>query len=104
MHSIDLIERTFPGRRSDLKRIILREALACFNEVGIEATSSKPFARAATPAWALSITTSAIKKGWSLRCSLRRWRTRPVWCDHYLQAADTAHAGVVGLGTATLNG
>jgi len=39
MHSIDLIERTFPGRRSDLKRIILREALACFNEVGIEATS-----------------------------------------------------------------
>ena len=34
MHSVDLIERTFPGRRSDLKRTILREALACFNEVG----------------------------------------------------------------------
>jgi len=39
MHAADLIERTFPGRRSELKRTILRQALACFNEVGIEATN-----------------------------------------------------------------
>jgi hypothetical protein len=39
MHSTDLIERIYPGRRSELKRTILRRALACFNEVGIEATN-----------------------------------------------------------------
>lgn len=34
-----LLERHYPGRRAELKRIILEKALACFNEQGIEATT-----------------------------------------------------------------
>lgn len=39
MQAPDLIERAVPGRRSELKRGILRQALTCFNEAGIEATT-----------------------------------------------------------------
>jgi len=34
-----ILERFLPGRRSALKREILEHALACFNELGIEATT-----------------------------------------------------------------
>lgn len=39
METSDLLERCYPGRRAELKRTILRQALACFNEQGIEATT-----------------------------------------------------------------
>lgn len=39
MDRMDLLERSFPGRRAELKRIILRTALASFNRQGIEATT-----------------------------------------------------------------
>lgn len=39
MNTSDLLERAFPGRRAELKRTILREALACFNANGIEAAT-----------------------------------------------------------------
>lgn len=39
MEISDLLERCYPGRRAELKRTILRRALACFNEQGIEATT-----------------------------------------------------------------
>ncbi len=39
MDTSDLLERCYPGRRAELKRTILRQALACFNEQGIEATT-----------------------------------------------------------------
>lgn len=39
MDTIDLLERCYPGRRAELKRNILRRALACFNEQGLEATT-----------------------------------------------------------------
>jgi len=35
----DLMDRAFPGRRAQLKRDILRQALRCFNEHGVEATT-----------------------------------------------------------------
>ena len=35
----DILEKPFPGRRSALKRNILENALACFNELGVEATT-----------------------------------------------------------------
>lgn len=35
----DLLERSYPGRRAELKRDILRAALGCFNSNGIEATT-----------------------------------------------------------------
>ena len=39
MRSTDLLERVFPGRRGELKRAILRQALLSFNAQGIEATT-----------------------------------------------------------------
>ncbi|MDC0663808.1 TetR/AcrR family transcriptional regulator [Marinobacter sp. SS21] len=39
MSEISILERRFPGRRAGLKREILLQALACFNESGIEATT-----------------------------------------------------------------
>ncbi len=39
MSEISILERRFPGRRAALKREILSQALACFNEFGIEATT-----------------------------------------------------------------
>lgn len=39
MHSLDLLDRVFPGRRGNLKRDILRQALHSFTVNGIEATT-----------------------------------------------------------------
>lgn len=39
METADLLERSYPGRRAELKRDIFRKALALFNEQGIEATT-----------------------------------------------------------------
>ncbi len=37
--TMDLLESTYPGRRAELKRSILRAALHCFNSHGIEPTT-----------------------------------------------------------------
>lgn len=39
MHTAELLERRYPGRRAALKRSILACALECFNTQGIEATT-----------------------------------------------------------------
>src|SRR5471030_2111858 len=39
MENLDLLERCYPGRRAELKRAILAQALSSFNEHGIEATT-----------------------------------------------------------------
>lgn len=39
MQQTDLLSRIYPGRRAELKRILLQHALDCFSEFGIEATS-----------------------------------------------------------------
>ena len=39
MCELSILERRFPGRKSGLKREVLEQALACFNEAGIEATT-----------------------------------------------------------------
>ena len=39
METSDLLERSYPGRRAELKRDIFRKALALFNEQGVEATT-----------------------------------------------------------------
>ncbi|MDX9688308.1 TetR/AcrR family transcriptional regulator [Halopseudomonas formosensis] len=36
---MDILERSYPGRRAELKRAILRAGLECFNAQGIEATT-----------------------------------------------------------------
>ena len=39
MDTTDLLERSYPGRRAELKRDIFRKSLNLFNEQGIEATT-----------------------------------------------------------------
>lgn len=39
MQQADLLHRIYPGRRAELKRILLQHALDCFSEFTIEATS-----------------------------------------------------------------
>lgn len=39
MPDTDLLERCYPGRRAELKRNILQQALGCFNRLGLEATT-----------------------------------------------------------------
>lgn len=39
MSAADLLQRSFPGRRAELKRSVLGAALRCFNDKGIEATT-----------------------------------------------------------------
>jgi AcrR family transcriptional regulator len=39
MDTADILERSYPGRRAELKRDIFRKALSLFNEQGIEATT-----------------------------------------------------------------
>ena len=39
MQSIELLEKIYLGKRAELKRVILNQALLCFLEVGIEATT-----------------------------------------------------------------
>lgn len=39
METSDLLERSYPGRRAELKRDIFRKALVLFNEQGVEATT-----------------------------------------------------------------
>lgn len=97
MHSIDLIERTFPGRRSDLKRTILREALACFNEVGIEATNIETIrARCDTSVGAI-YHHFGNKEGLVAALFFAALEDQARLRDGYLQDAQTAHAGVLAL-------
>jgi AcrR family transcriptional regulator len=39
MEPADLLDRCYPGRRAESKRLILRSALALFNQHGVEATT-----------------------------------------------------------------
>lgn len=39
MNKYNILENRFPGRRAALKREILEQALYCFNELGVEATT-----------------------------------------------------------------
>lgn len=97
MHSIDLIERTFPGRRSDLKRSILREALACFNEVGIEATNIETIrARCDTSVGAIYHHFGS-KEGLVAALFFAALEDQATLRERYLQDAHTAQAGVVAL-------
>ena len=39
MNQSNILENRFPGRRAALKREILEQALHCFNDLGVEATT-----------------------------------------------------------------
>ena len=97
MHAPDLFERTFPGRRSDLKRSILREALACFNEVGIEATTIETIrARCETSVGAI-YHHFGNKEGIVAALFFAALEDQAALRAHHLEQAQTAQAGVEAL-------
>ena len=97
MHAPDLIERTFAGRRSDLKRSILREALACFNEVGIEATNIETIrARCDTSVGAIYHHFGS-KEGIVAALFFAALEDQAALRERYLETAHTAQEGVEAL-------
>ena len=97
MHAPDLIERTFAGRRSDLKRSILREALACFNDVGIEATNIETIrARCDTSVGAIYHHFGS-KEGIVAALFFAALEDQAALRERYLETAHTAQEGVEAL-------
>jgi len=97
MHAPDLIERTFPGRRSDLKRSILREALACFNEVGIEATNIETIRAHCDTSVGAIYHHFGSKEGIVAALFFAALEDQAALREHYLTQAQTAQAGVEAL-------
>ena len=97
MQPTDLIERTFPGRRSELKRSILRQALACFNEVGIEATNIETIRAQCDTSVGAIYHHFGSKEGIVAALFFAALEDQGVLRDRYLQHANTAHEGIVAL-------
>jgi len=97
MHSPDLIERAFPGRRSELKRSILRQALACFNEVGIEATNVETIRVQCDTSVGAIYHHFGNKEGIVAALFFAALADQAALRDDYLQTAQTAREGVVAL-------
>jgi AcrR family transcriptional regulator len=97
MHSNDLIERTFPGRRSELKRSILRQALTCFNEVGIEATNIETIRAQCDTSVGAIYHHFGSKEGIVAALFFAALEDQGTLRDSYLHKAHTAQEGVVAL-------
>ncbi|WP_426132892.1 TetR/AcrR family transcriptional regulator [Pseudomonas sp. PWP3-1b2] len=97
MHAPDLIERTFPGRRSELKRSILRQALACFNEVGIEATNIETIRALCETSVGAIYHHFGNKEGIVAALFFAALEDQSALRDRYLQKADSPHDGIVAL-------
>ncbi|WKC46614.1 TetR/AcrR family transcriptional regulator [Pseudomonas veronii] len=97
MHSTDLIERIYPGRRSELKRTILRRALACFNEVGIEATNIETIRVQCETSVGAIYHHFGSKEGLVAALFFAALEDQAALRDSYLQKAQTAQAGVAAL-------
>ncbi|MDB6446895.1 MULTISPECIES: TetR/AcrR family transcriptional regulator [Pseudomonas] len=97
MHSNDLIERAFPGRRGELKRSILRQALACFNETGIEATNIETIRAKCETSVGAIYHHFGNKEGIVATLFFTALEDQGALRDSYLQKAQTAQEGVVAL-------
>ena len=97
MHSIDLIERIYPGRRSELKRTILRQALACFNDLGIEATNIETIRSKCETSVGAIYHHFGNKEGLVAALFFAALEDQAALRDSYLQEAQTAQAGVAAL-------
>ena len=97
MQSPDLIERTYPGRRSELKRSILRQALACFNEAGIEATNVETIRAGCDTSVGAIYHHFGNKEGIVAALFFAALDDQAALRERYLQQAQTAHDGVLAL-------
>lgn len=97
MQSPDLIERTYPGRRSDLKRTILRKALTCFNELGIEATTIEHIRSACETSVGAIYHHFGNKEGLVAALFFAALEDQASLRNAYLEEAETAESGVMAL-------
>ncbi len=97
MQSPDLIERTYPGRRSDLKRTILRKALISFNELGIEATTIEHVRVACETSVGAIYHHFGNKDGLIAALFFAALEDQASLRSDYLEDADTAESGVTAL-------
>jgi AcrR family transcriptional regulator len=97
MHSIDLIERIYPGRRSELKRTIMRQALACFNEVGIEATNIETIRAQCETSVGAIYHHFGNKEGLVAALFFAALEDQAALRDSFLKDAQTAQTGVAAL-------
>jgi AcrR family transcriptional regulator len=97
MHPPDLIERIYPGRRSELKRSIMRQALVCFNESGIEATNIETIRTQCDTSVGAIYHHFGNKEGLVAALFFAALEDQAALRDSYLQDAQTAQAGVAAL-------
>lgn len=97
MQPSDLLERVYPGRRSDLKRAILGQSLRFFNDVGIEATTIESIrARCETSVGAI-YHHFGNKEGLVAALFFAALDDQAKLRNEYLEKADTVEAGVYAL-------
>ncbi|WP_225774646.1 TetR/AcrR family transcriptional regulator [Pseudomonas sp. Marseille-Q5115] len=97
MDSTDLLDRVFPGRRGELKRAILRQALQCFNASGIEATTIENVRAACGASVGAIYHHFQSKEGLVAALFYAALDDQERLREQYLSEADSAEAGVLAL-------
>lgn len=94
MDTLDLLERCYPGRRAELKRLILQQALACFNAQGIEASTIEMIRAACDTSVGAIYHHFGNKEGLVAALFFAALDDQSRLRERYLTAADTLERGV----------
>jgi len=97
MDTADLLERSYPGRRAELKRDIFRKALKLFNEQGIEATTIEMIRAECDTSVGAIYHHFGNKEGLVAALFFTALEDQGRLRDAYLDAADSTEAGVQAL-------
>jgi len=97
MDTADLLERSYPGRRAELKRDIFRKALSLFNEQGIEATTIEMIRAECDTSVGAIYHHFGNKEGLVAALFFTALEDQARLRDAYLDAADTTQKGVQAL-------
>lgn len=97
MDTVDLLERSYPGRRAELKRDIFRKALKLFNEQGIEATTIEMIRAECDTSVGAIYHHFGNKEGLVAALFFTALEDQGRLRDAYLDAADSTEAGVQAL-------
>ena len=91
---MDLLDRSYPSRRAELKRSILRAALDCFNTQGIEATTIEMIRLACDTSVGAIYHHFTNKEGLVAALFFAAMEDQSALRLEYLEAAKTARDGV----------
>lgn len=97
MDTADLLERSYPGRRAELKRDIFRKALSLFNEQGIEATTIEMIRAECDTSVGAIYHHFGNKEGLVAALFFTALEDQARLRDAYLEAANTTEEGVQAL-------